>query len=310
MSSLEVTVVVVVRNAAAVLPTCLLHLEQQTLPAARYELLVADAASTDRTLDVLQSCTTGAPIRIRSVRSTAPDPIKALNAGLQAAEGRWVVVMSPDLLASPELLERHVAVQTTAGPCLGLGQVQRHPQMSAGSLTHWSSILHRAGDAPEEAPNFLQARAANFSLPKDQLQLQGGLDARFLEADAAAAELAYRVVRDGTRIEPVPGGTAYAWLPVDLAAERERAYRLGYSLPLLADMTDAAAVWARYPRRAPWTRPLLDWFIVPFYLRRLAEDSTGTSVWRQAYRRLLQFDQHAGLVDALRDRPPRGPAGV
>ncbi len=310
MSSLEVTVVVVARNAASILPTCLLHLEQQSLPAAHYEILVADAASSDNTLEVVASCASGAPVRIRPVRSTSPEIIKALNAGLHAAEGRYVLVLTPDLLASPELLERHLEVQKTAGLCLGLGPVLRHPQMSSGSPTHWSSSIHPDAGHPAEAVNYLQARASNFSLPRNRLIWEGGLDARFLEPDIAAAELAFRIVRGGMPIVPVPGGTAYAWLPADLAAERDRAYRLGYSLHRLAELTDAGAVWARYPKQAPWTRPLLDWFIVPFYLRRLLEDSAGTRVWRQAYRRLLRSDQHAGLVDALRERPPRGPAGA
>lgn len=310
MGSLEVTVVVVARNAAAILPTCLLHLEQQSLPAADYEIVVADAASTDNTLDVVTACASGAPVRLRAVRTGSPDIIKALNAGLHAAEGRCVLVMSPDLLASPELLESHVTVQRTVGLCLGLGTVLRHPQMSSGSPTHWSASIHPATGHAAEAINYLQARASNFSLPRNRLIWEGGLDARFLEPDAAAAELAFRIVRGGMPIVPVPGGTAYAWLPADLTAERERAYRLGYSLRRLAELTDESAVWARYPKQAPWTRPLLDWFIVPFYLRRIKEDSAGTPVWRQAYRRLLRSDQHAGLVDALRDRPPRGPAGA
>ena len=67
MSRLDLSVVVTARNRAESLPVLLGRLEQQTMPPARFEIVVVDCGSTDGTADHALRYARGAPVRITVV---------------------------------------------------------------------------------------------------------------------------------------------------------------------------------------------------------------------------------------------------
>jgi glycosyltransferase involved in cell wall biosynthesis len=88
---LELSVVVCSRDGARTLPTTLWHVERQSLQRSRYEVIVVDDGSSDRTSDVARS---------HGARVVRLDPSSGLaaarNAGVSAARGPVVAFTDDD----------------------------------------------------------------------------------------------------------------------------------------------------------------------------------------------------------------------
>ena len=68
MEKADISVLLTSRNDAKMWPMALAHLERQTFPAARFELLVVDQCSDDNTADIVEKFASGAPMRTRLLR--------------------------------------------------------------------------------------------------------------------------------------------------------------------------------------------------------------------------------------------------
>lgn len=104
-----VTVVIPTWNSGRWLPGCLEALGRQTL--APREVLVADSASTDGSLEALA----GRSIRVLSLPSNRGFAAAA-NAGWQAAHSPWIALLNPDTRPEPDWLQALVEALTAAGP--------------------------------------------------------------------------------------------------------------------------------------------------------------------------------------------------
>src|SRR5262249_44804523 len=86
-----------------VIPTLLAH----DVPRERYEILVCDSNSSDGTAEYLAGVSAEAP-NVRHLPSAYGGRAAARNAGVSAASGRVVLFNDADILASPDLLARHL----------------------------------------------------------------------------------------------------------------------------------------------------------------------------------------------------------
>lgn len=97
---MELSVVVPCRNAAATLGTQLRALELQQAPG-KWEIIVADNGSTDRTAAVVSSFNSSVvPIRVVDA-SRASGINHARNEGIRAARGRYVLLCDADDIVDP-----------------------------------------------------------------------------------------------------------------------------------------------------------------------------------------------------------------
>lgn len=117
-----VSVVVPLLNEAAYVERLARSLLEQTYPADRYEILVADGGSTDDTLAVLARVDTGRRIRVlANPGRTAP---AALNVLIAAARGEVVTRVDGHSHVAPDYLERIVAVMEETGESVVGGPVR------------------------------------------------------------------------------------------------------------------------------------------------------------------------------------------
>jgi glycosyltransferase involved in cell wall biosynthesis len=92
MSAPEVSVIVCTLNEEKRIGTCLRHLQDQDYTGS-YEIIVADARSEDRTVEIAREA--GARVVIENKRSIAAER----QAGANAARGRWLLFTDADSTA-------------------------------------------------------------------------------------------------------------------------------------------------------------------------------------------------------------------
>jgi glycosyltransferase involved in cell wall biosynthesis len=114
-----VSIIVPARNAEAFIAQCVESLLAQDYPRDRYEVIVADNGSTDRTAEVLQAF----PVRFVSA-NRLQSPYAARNDGVRLSMGELVAFCDADGVATTSWLSRLVAALTedyggAAGPTFG-----------------------------------------------------------------------------------------------------------------------------------------------------------------------------------------------
>jgi glycosyltransferase involved in cell wall biosynthesis len=128
--SLTFSVLIAARNEAENLPQLLRDLAAQTLPAARFEVLIADDHSTDATAALVAAGAqeTGFALRLIELPPAQTGKKAALQAALQAARAPWLVCTDADCRLGPNWLAayagciaRHPSVNFISGPVLLTG---------------------------------------------------------------------------------------------------------------------------------------------------------------------------------------------
>ena len=102
---MRLSIVIPVLNSEKTLPACLAAIAAQTVPRADYEIVVADAGSTDRTVEIA---------RAAGVDRLVPNPLKTgeagKTAGIKASRGDLVALVDSDnILPDPGWLARMLA---------------------------------------------------------------------------------------------------------------------------------------------------------------------------------------------------------
>ena len=194
---MDISVVVPTYNRIAELRYVLPSLLAQDLQAERYEVIVADSNSTDGTAEYLA---TFASARLRHIPGKYGGRAAARNAGIGAARGRIVMFNDSDIIASGDLLSRHLA---------------RHEQQRCAvvglevQVKSYDEYLSKSRTPPERdtlhPPNrkrlsWLYFLTGNASVRKADLDAVGGFDESFTGYGHEDLELGYRLMELGVPI--------------------------------------------------------------------------------------------------------------
>jgi len=106
---LDLSVILPTFNRKETLRACLANLAMQTLPARRWEVMVVDDGSTDGTEELCRTFTQF--YRLRYIRQENAGAGAARRAGVEQANGDYVLFINDDTMAFPNLLAEHLRVQ-------------------------------------------------------------------------------------------------------------------------------------------------------------------------------------------------------
>ena len=215
---MELSVVVPTYNRIDTLRVVLPALLEQTLARDAYEIVIADSRSTDGTADYVRdlAVTAGAQ-RLRYVPGPYGGRAAARNAGVEAARGRLVLFTDADIIASSDLLERHLDVHR-AQPAARLAVVGCELQVR--SLDDYREQRdHPDVRRPLHPPTrrrltWLYFLTGNASVGRDDLRAVGAFDEAFTGYGHEDLELGYRLQKSGVEIRYEPRAINYHWHPV------------------------------------------------------------------------------------------------
>ena len=315
METTDLTVITLTRGMPQVLSMCLSHLELQTYPSAKFEVIVVALPSAENTDPMLERFCTGGPVRMRCVHARNENAAAARNLAIMQAQGRWLLFLDEDLLAGSHLIESHIATQQLKGnACAVVGRLDYHPQLEPRTVPKACTLTDRVFQ-PGQPLSFLDWRAHNLSLPKTHVLEAGGFSEALPFGGFEDIELAYRLETGrGVRGYFCDSAQAFLWRPEPMAEEERRYYAQGYWLHHLLETTPAESLRERYKTViSPW-RGGTDPVFLPI-ARRLCPIFAFNSQFYSRFRRgVLRSAFRRGYRDARRGRstavlPEAAPVG-
>jgi GT2 family glycosyltransferase len=238
------SIVIATYNRAAALPSTLEALAHQDLPATDYEVLVIDDGSTDSTPDVLDSVSV--PFRMRTYRLPRSRGVSAArNVGLQNATGRYIVLVSDDLLVPSNFIRSHVATLDAYPNAWIVGGFSQLSSLTETPFGRFLDQLEKKFERARVTAHIDEGlyemgapTARNLSLRRSDLALTGLFDERF-RVTCEDQDLGQRAQQQGIRFLY---NTALDCVHNDQAADLKR-----YCLFQRRGAADTARLCAKYP---------------------------------------------------------------
>lgn len=193
----DVTVAVATYQRAHLLPRLVAALEAQTLAADRFEVVIADNGSTDRTRVVLEELGRATSLQLRTVRlASNHGPSAGRNAAWRAARAPVVAFTDDDCLPTPEWLEVGLRAITAEPRGVVVGRTAPVPDqahLAAGPFARTVQV--------DDASYF---QTCNIFYRRTDLEAVGGFDETFDQPAGEDTDLGLRVCEQGgaPRFEP------------------------------------------------------------------------------------------------------------
>ena len=196
----EISVVIPTYNRLDTLRHVIPTLLAQDLPESSYELLVCDSNSTDGTCEYLAGVSADHP-NVRHLPGSYSGRAMARNAGIAAAQGEVVLFNDSDILASPDLLSRHLQHHRDERniAVVGLEVQVKDLDDYAFKRDHPEArgFLHKPA---RKELTWLYFLTGNASVRRADLLAVGSFDESFTGYGHEDLELGYRLRKAGIRI--------------------------------------------------------------------------------------------------------------
>lgn len=202
-----VSVVFAAYNEEKVVAKTIASLKDSDYPASRFEVIVVNDGSSDRTLEILRECARAWPTHLIVINKQNGGKSAAINTGVEEARGEVVVTLDADTIFHTDtirLLSRHFAGNTHGKQ---IGAVAGHVKVGnrGNILTWWQSLEYMSGICVTRvAEGALDAISivpgACSAWRRSALMEIGGFSESTLAEDADATlmlhRLGYRVVQE------------------------------------------------------------------------------------------------------------------
>ena len=221
----RISVVVPTYNRLDTLRHVIPSLFAQDLERGAFEVVVADSHSTDGTAEYLVGVGQEHPF-VRHLPGPYTGRASARNAGIAASVAPIVLFTDADIIASPDLLSRHLAHHDRPGTRAVVGM-----EVQVNSLDEY---VAKRDDAAKRTPlhgenpkrlTWLYFLTGNASAPRTELDRVGRFDEDFTGYGHEDLELGYRLQHGGVPIVYEPRAVNYHWHPVPWD-EQQRKYEL------------------------------------------------------------------------------------
>jgi GT2 family glycosyltransferase len=226
---LQISVVVPTYNRLDTLRYVIPSLVAQDLRPEAFEVIVADSQSSDGTAEYLAEIARTSP-NVRHLPGPYTGRAGARNAGIAAARAPIVLFTDADIIASQDLLSRHLARHAKGAGRAVIGceiQVDSHDEYLRKSTN--ASARDPLHPATRKHLTWLYFMTGNCSVSRADLERVGRFDEAFTGYGHEDLELGYRLQHAGVSIEYAPEAVNYHWHPVPFDQQQGRMELAGRS---------------------------------------------------------------------------------
>src|ERR1700709_1021442 len=124
-SKIEISVILATHNRRPLLRRCLEALGKQTLDPDRFEVIVADAGSSDGSAEMVAALETAYPLRLLDHGKLGHAVTQ--NRALEVATAPIGILIDDDIVPGPELLAETLAPHRRAPRIVGVGSLSQQP---------------------------------------------------------------------------------------------------------------------------------------------------------------------------------------
>lgn len=294
---IDLSVVIPTFNRLETLERVVPALLNSDLDPGRFEIIVADSNSADGTREFLAGLAGSHP-NVRHLPGPYTGRAMARNAGIDAARGPIVLFTDSDILASPDLLSRHLARHRTRVPVAVVGAEIQVKSFEEYELLRDHPELRRPLHPPtRKRLSWLYFMTGNASVRREDLVRAGRFDESFTGYGHEDLELGYRLQACGVTIVYEPAAVNYHWQYIPYAEQKGKMRLAGRSTVRFYRKHPAMTVQARLGMTpvSLWAHGLLGRF--PAVLDRLdAAAAHGDGFARDL---LYQYHYVSGIKEAL-----------
>lgn len=195
----EISVCVSTRNRAHLLPRLVTALEGQLVDPSRFEVIITNDASTDRTAEVLENLSKCSPLRIRVLHNqSCCGPAAGRNQAWRASASELIAFTDDDCVPTPSWLDAHLSA--LADVDISQGKVLADPDQNARA----GPMARRIGVVDENG----LYETCNICYRKAWLERLHGFDTGFRRA-GEDADLAWRAKLAGATTSFSPEALVY-----------------------------------------------------------------------------------------------------
>jgi glycosyltransferase involved in cell wall biosynthesis len=220
--SLRISVVVPTYNRLDTLRHVIPSLVAQDLAPGVFEVIVADSLSADGTAEYLAEVAREHP-HVRHLPGPYSGRAAARNAGIDAAQAPVVMFTDADIIASPDLLSRHLAHHDAPGTRAVVGMEVQVDSLADYVAKRDDPALRKPlhGESPKRI-SWLYFLTGNASVPRATLLEVGRFDEDFTGYGHEDLELGYRLQHAGVPIVYEPRAVDYHWHPVPWSEQQQK----------------------------------------------------------------------------------------
>jgi GT2 family glycosyltransferase len=225
----RLSVVIPTYGRGAKLANLLAKLDDQTLPASEYEVIVVDDGSPEP----VEFDPAAFRFACKLLRQSNQGPGAARNTAFEHVRAPLVLYLNDDAVPARDLLQKHVAIQSRLqSPRAVLGSFEFTPESLRSPLTQVLARTRYLFDYPVMRAGaeygWLNLYTCNLSLRTELVRQVGGFDARnFPEAIMDDIAFGYRLEKLGVRVLYRPDAACRHDHELTPAAYLRRAVRLG-----------------------------------------------------------------------------------
>jgi len=186
------------------LATTIDRIEKQTVGRDVYEVLIVDNNSSDSTPAVIAE--KAAVYRnLKGFSQTKPGAAATRNVGIREATGEIVLFIDDDILAEPDLVEKHIYYHRENPGSSIIGTVTSSWQQSTDPFLRYlrdKGIFNPYSIACGQPMDFSYYHTGNVSTSRKQLCEVEGFNEEFFVYGMEDIELGYRLEQKGSRMTP------------------------------------------------------------------------------------------------------------
>jgi len=220
------------------LATTIERIEQQTVSRDIYEVIVVDNNSSDSTQSLLKQKAATSP-NLRVFLQPKPGAAATRNVGIREARGEIVLFIDDDILAEPDLIEKHLDSHAQNPGSSIIGSVFSPWEKSTDPFLRYlrdRGIFNPYSITCGRPMDFSNYHTGNVSTSRKQLLEVEGFNEEFFVYGMEDIELGYRLEQKGSRMTPgLAARGRHEYYPT-CAEFIERCQQAGYSLGKLIEL--------------------------------------------------------------------------